>query len=98
MSTLSFNFDICRANHGGQEDSEAANRVTNKSVDREKIKDWLAGRKDGGTCDEAEVELKMPHQTCSARFSELKSDNEIEFLGKRKTRSGCNASVYQVKR
>jgi hypothetical protein len=51
----------------------------------------------GSTCDEAEQVLGLTHQTCSARFHELKSNrfNLIRDSGKRrKTRGGRNAVVY----
>jgi hypothetical protein len=37
----------------------------------------------------------MMHQTCSARFSDLKRKGWLVANGKqRKTRSGCDADVY----
>jgi hypothetical protein len=38
--------------------------------------------------------LVLPHQTCSARFSELKRDNLIMKVGRRPTRTGSMAGVY----
>ena len=58
----------------------------------------------GATCDEAEVELGLSHQTCSARFYDLKELPPnglglIETLGEvRKTRTGARALVYIVPR
>lgn len=50
---------------------------------------------DGATSDEAEVALDLPHQTCSARFKDLKDAGEIQTIGEvRKTRSGCKAMVF----
>lgn len=51
----------------------------------------------GATSDEAEVALGLPHQTCSARFKDLKDAGKIETLGEvRKTRTGSRAIVYVV--
>jgi plasmid stabilization system protein ParE len=56
----------------------------------------------GATCDEAEVELGIPHQTCSARFYDLKEQpprgtGQIATFGEvRKTRTGSRAIVYVV--
>lgn len=58
----------------------------------------------GCTSDEAEQILDLPHQTCSARFCELKappdgSEPLIETLGEvRKTRTGARAIVYIIAR
>jgi len=59
----------------------------------------------GMTCDEAEVALGMPHQTCSARFRDL-AKCEPPFIVKKKgldgsdlkreTRSGRAAFVWVV--
>ncbi len=52
----------------------------------------------GSTCDEAEDALNMSHQTCSARFRGLVLKEAICDSGvKRPTRTGRNATVYQVK-
>lgn len=48
----------------------------------------------GVTADELEVKLKLSHQTCSARVTELLKDKAIHWKGKRKTRSGRMARVY----
>ena len=51
----------------------------------------------GLTCDEAECDLGMRHQTCSARFYDLHRMGAIVDSGKkRKTRSGRYAVVYVV--
>ena len=53
----------------------------------------------GATCDEAELGLGISHQTCSARFNDLKKQGLIEASGKRRpTRSGRMANVYNVDR
>ena len=50
------------------------------------------------TCDEVEVALGLRHQTCSARFTELKTGRHIVNSGlRRETRSGRRAEVYVVR-
>jgi hypothetical protein len=51
----------------------------------------------GATSDEAEAVLKLSHQTCSARFNELRNRGLIVDSGERRaTRSGRKAAVYIV--
>lgn len=51
----------------------------------------------GATSDEAEAVLKLSHQTCSARFNELRNAGLIVDSGDRRaTRSGRKAAVYIV--
>ncbi len=48
----------------------------------------------GATCDEAEVVLNLPHQTCSARFTDLKDEKKIVPSGEvRMTRTNSRAMV-----
>jgi hypothetical protein len=50
---------------------------------------------EGATCDQAELDLGMRHQTCSARFYDLHKLGAIVDSGmKRRTRSRRNAVVY----
>lgn len=96
--------DICRNYHGGEPFSEAANdSVTpSKAVQRERIMHHLTQVRDA-TSDECELALGMPHQTASARFSELKRDGRIvavfDKAGQRvsrPTRHGRPAGVYRI--
>jgi hypothetical protein len=50
----------------------------------------------GATCDEAELALGLAHQTCSARFNQLRVElGKIRDSGERRpTRSGRKAAVY----
>lgn len=49
------------------------------------------------TCDELEIELQLPHQTVSARVSELLGTKAIVTTGKtRFTRAGRPANIYVV--
>lgn len=91
-------WDICENRHGGNPESEGANvaAASGKHRDRSIILQHLDQVGDA-TCDEVEVALGMRHQTCSARFSELKARGEIVAVGKRVTRTGCKATVYKRK-
>lgn len=52
---------------------------------------------DGATCDRVEVVTELSHQTCSARFSELKKRGLIQKTGERhRTRSGRMAEVWEA--
>lgn len=88
-------FDICAKNHGGDECSKNANLVTSKTRDRLRIISYLSAVTDA-TCDEAEIALGMNHQTCSARFSELKMEGFIVSTSKRPTRTGCMAKAWAL--
>lgn len=87
------NNDICARNHGGNEQSVDANRVTSKHKDKLRILDYLRSVVDS-TCDEAEKALGLSHQTCSARFSELKKEGRIVPTVKRSTPTGCKAQAW----
>lgn len=90
--------DICRKNHGGNPQSKVANGRTNKDRDSDRILTFL-GRNGSATCDEVERYTVMSHQTCSARFADLKRAGLIEPTTKRKTRTGCMAMAWRkVKR
>ena len=89
-------FDICTSHHGGNIFSIAANHQTNKRRDTARIIDHLR-TVPNSTCDEAEIALAMNHQTCSARFSELKRDGLITPAGRRKTRTGSSAQVWRLR-
>lgn len=86
--------DICANRHGGNAESVAANGGTNKGRDEARI---LAAIEYMGacTCDEVEVLLCLSHQTCSARFADLKRAGLIEPTTRRKTRSGRWAMAWR---
>ncbi|MBM4093840.1 MAG: hypothetical protein FJ276_31210 [Planctomycetes bacterium] len=88
-------FDICARRHRGDEMSRAANLATDKPWNQDRVMQFLATVPDA-TCDEAEVALDLPHQTCSARFSELKRRKWIVPTTKRPTRTGCLARAWKV--
>lgn len=47
----------------------------------------------GLTSDEAEAQLGLAHQTCSARLVELRKHGQVVAAGTRRTRSGRRAVV-----
>lgn len=91
--------DICARNHGGAETSVAAYETTPESH-REALRNQILALVEsstafGLTCDEAEQRMGLPHQTVSARFTELVAAKQIHYGSeKRKTRSGKQARVY----
>jgi len=88
--------DITRNYHGGHPRSEEANAQTDKHRDTMRILKVLHDRRHGMTCDEMEIELGMLHQTCSARFSDMKRMGWIVKCGERPTRTGCKADVWRT--
>lgn len=61
-----------------------------KVYDKIRLAGW-----EGKITDELEVELELPHQTCSARVHELEKMKLIERRGaRRKTRTGRPAAIY----
>lgn len=90
--------DICANRHGGNAESVSANKGTNKVNDSAYILRMIDLFGDG-TCDEVESRTCLSHQTCSARFSDLKKAGLIEPTMRRKTRSGRWAMAWRkVKR
>jgi hypothetical protein len=84
------NDDITRNYHGGHPLSEIANQTTNKSRDALRIIRYVAtcGAR-GSTSDQCEEAIGMQHQTCSARFSDLKKAGVLLLNGERRqTRRG----------
>ena len=91
------NTDICANNHGGNAESVAANKGANKYGDCKTVLCLLSSH--DYTCEEAEEVTGMSHQTCSARFADLKRLGLIEPTTRRKTRSGRWAMAWRnVKR
>lgn len=94
QSTLNFEQDICANNHGGNPQSDAAHSITADSAPilRRQILERI--KEIPSTCDEVEVALSLPHQTVSARISELKRDGFIVADGTRLTRTATKAAIY----
>src|ERR1017187_10099953 len=92
--------DITANYHGGNAQSVEAHEsiIPLKLIQRSRILALAARRGTyGTTCDEAEIALDMTHQSCSARFSEMKRDGGLlATIDCRKTRSGRNARVFIV--
>lgn len=90
-------FDICAQRHQGNANSVSANerKRQSKASDRAAILALLR-RSPGLTCDAVEAQLGMSHQTCSARFSEMKRAGTIKPAGSAPTRSGCRATTWEA--
>lgn len=86
--------DICANNHRGNPLSLEAHASVDSASLRMAI--WKHLQKVGAaTCDQVERDLNLSHQTCSARFSELKRDGWIFPTGKTQpTRSGRAAMTF----
>jgi len=95
--------DICRRKHGGNPESEEANRSTAKARDRKRVLEAIRSSRSGLTCQEISFTIHMPYTTCSARCSELLRDTVIirKPLGKsyerRQTTNGKYAAVLILK-
>ena len=90
--------DITRNYHRGNPRSAEAHEDTKvrKLRDQMRILRLLHSHPGGLICDEAEVLLDMRHQTCSARFSDMKAKGWLEPTGQRRlTRSGSYADVMR---
>ena len=64
-----------------------------------RITDWAyaQGRSFDFTCDETEAALNLPHQSCSARFYDMKHELIIvPTQYKRPTRTGSYARVFRL--
>ena len=96
--------DITRNYHGGNRYSrDAFDSLTTQQKENDKMRIRALmieiGPKIGVICDEAERFLKMSHQTCSARFSDMRhKDKELVKVGERPTRSGRMAAAWTLLR
>jgi Fic family protein len=92
--------DITQNYHRGNPESVKAHRRSRLNAERDRTRILrLVGARgaEGLTCDEAERLLGLSHQTCSARFSELKRDKLLAPTGTlRPTRSGAKARVMVI--
>ena len=92
--------DITQNYHRGNPESRAAKQLSRHNAERDRARILrLAGVRGaaGLTCDEAERLLGLSHQTCSARFSELKRDKLlVPTQLRRPTRSGAQARVMII--
>lgn len=92
--------DITAGYHGGDEFSTEAHKsilVSKERIQAQVLAHIESQGSHGATSDETELALGMSHQTCGARFTELKALGKIRPTGdKRKTRYGRNAGVWWV--
>ena len=92
--------DICQSNHGRADTSVAAYEWVRDSLPaaRQRVFELIeAAEPFGLTCDQVEQLLQKPHQSVSARMTELKRDGHIVDSRKRRpTRTGSTARVYVV--
>lgn len=90
--------DITWNYHRGNQYSAAAHDTIKhrKQQDVSRILVVLHAHPDGLTCEEVEIQLGMKHQTCSARFTDMKKLGWIVECGKRPTRSKRDAGVWRT--
>jgi hypothetical protein len=90
--------DVCRAKHGGNERSEAANAAVEPHKAR--LRDLVLRRisaagGQGATLDEVCEALAKPPNALSGRIVELRARGRIVDSGRRRpTRSGSMAAVW----
>jgi hypothetical protein len=73
--------DITERFHGGDLFSRLASKRTKRERDIPRIKTWMIDRgRHGATSYECSVALNIRHQTCSARFTDLKTEEYGCFL------------------
>ena len=92
-------YDITSNFHGGNRCSEEANETVApfKSAQRFLVLRLIVAYSDppvGVSSDETERITGLKHQSCGARFTELKADGLIYRIGYGKTRSGCRCGLY----
>jgi len=100
-------FNYATSPHNGTATSRDAAESIKPQVNRlcSEVLRCIRNSPNGMTCDEAEVALGMPHQTCSARFRAL-AKSEPPFIVKkqglngndlkRDTRTGRGAFVWVI--
>lgn len=100
MTTPNLLPDVCRSRHGGNAESEAANKRVHhaKFESRTMIYEWfLTQGSAGATCEACSRDLGVRYTTASARISELKRDRWLVPTGrKHKTSTGASAAVLRA--
>lgn len=90
--------DITRNYHRGSYNSEQANAAIQpqKKSLCDQIESYIEScGKTGATCQEAERDLGIKHQTCSARFTELRKAQRIYWNGLKRALPGSQpASAF----
>ena len=92
--------DITASHHGGNRYSEEANEHVSphKATQRYLVLRMVAEYSPYGiSSDGVEAITGMPHQTCGARFTELKADGLIYKVGTGLTRQGCKCALYAAR-
>ena len=82
-------FNYSTAPHNGTATSRDAAKSIKPQINRlcSEVLRCIRNSPNGMTCDEAEVALCMPHQTCSARFRDL-AKSQPPFILKKKAFDG----------
>ncbi len=91
--------DITESRHGGADTSTEAHKSTTddrRKAQRRQILEFIRGTQDyGAISEEVQDALDIPHQTCSARISEMCRDGLIRYAeARRNTSRGKPARVY----
>lgn len=83
---------------GREQTSREAFAATPRQRDIRRVLEFIDDAEtDGAICDEAEAALGLAHQTCSARFNDLKRAGLIYDTGQhRKTRRARKAGIYRL--
>jgi hypothetical protein len=87
--------DICANKHGGNPNSRAANRRTDKAKGEARVYAhiWSFGLR-GITRDRCEIDLNMGRSTVTARVADMKKRGTvIDTDRKEPTRTGCMAAL-----
>jgi len=94
--------DITRGFHKGDRYSDAAHDsiVGKKELMAVKIRMLMMATDPGRgvTSDEAEIALGLSHQSCSARFTQMKKDKELVRVAERLTQHGRMAGAWTLVR
>lgn len=89
-------FDPCERFHRGAETSVEAFKGLPTETIREAVFNAIMNC-GGFSCEQVEEHLKMPHQTASARITELLAQGRLRITTRTyKTRSGRSARVYEA--
>lgn len=92
-------FDVCARKHGGNPESIEAHKTIRGALPalREAVYHQIKESGEyGRTVDEYCAMWDETPNAISGRFSELARDGRIVKIGRRKTRSGCSASVWKA--
>lgn len=88
--------DVCKNNHGGNENSTKAyqlNRLHRKKQIRLLLTLIDEAGDEGRTSDELTIESELYIASVSARCSEMRRDKLVQEIGRRLTRRGSSAGV-----